>query len=65
VREAAQAARCLGEIIERHSNDLEKAYEDALAESKLPDEDQAHLRERTDEAGGFSSFVLRDLQRLE
>lgn len=65
VDEAARGARWLWEIVERYSDDLEEAYEDALAASKLPEEDQAHLQSRVKEAGGFSSFVRRDLQRLE
>lgn len=65
VNEAAQGARWLGEIVERYSDNLEEAYEDALAASKLSEEDQAHLQRRTEEAGGFSSFVVRDLRRLE
>ncbi len=65
VREAVQGARWLREVLERYSDDLEVAYEDALAASGLPEGDQAHLRRETEEAGGFSSFVLRDLRRLE
>lgn len=65
VNEAAQGARWLGEIVERYSDNLEEAYEDALVISKLSEEDQAHLRRRTEEAGGFSSFVRRYLRRLE
>ena len=65
VREAAQGARWLREIIEQHPDALEQAYEDALAHSGLPEEDQADLWRRTEEAGGFASFVRRDLRRLE
>jgi len=65
VREAAQGARWLREIVERYPDGLETAYEDALATSGLPEEDQAHLRKRAEEAGGFSSFVPRDLRKLE
>ncbi len=65
VNEAAQGARWLWEIVERYSDNLEEAYEDALAASKLPEEDRAYLQKRTEEAGGFSSFVRRDLRRLE
>jgi hypothetical protein len=65
VREAAQGARWLREVVERYSDDLEVAYEDALAASGLPEGDRAHLQRETEEAGGFSSFVLRDLRRLE
>jgi hypothetical protein len=64
-REAAQGARWLREVVQRYSDDLEVAYEDALVASGLPEEDQAHLRKGTEEAGGFSSFVRRDLRRLE
>ena len=55
----------MGEIVERHSDNPNEAYEAALAASKLSEEDQAHLQKRTEAAGGFSSFVLRDLRRLE
>ncbi len=65
LREAAQGARWLREVVQRYSGDLEVAYEDALTASGLPEEDQAHLRRGTERAGGFSSFVRRDLQRLE
>lgn len=65
VNEAAQGARWLGEIVERYSDNLEEAYKDALTASKLSERDQAHLRRRIEEAGGFSSFVRRDLRRLE
>jgi len=65
VREAAQGARWLREIVERYSDSLETAYKDALAASELPGEDQAYLRKRAEEAGGFSSFIPRDLRKLE
>ena len=65
INQAAQGTRWLGKIVERYSDNLEEAYEDALATSKLSEEDQTHLQRRTDEAGGFSSFVVRDLRRLE
>lgn len=65
VREAVQGARWLREIVERHPDSLETAYKDALAASGLPEEDQAQLRKGTEEAGGFSSFIPRDLRRLE
>lgn len=65
INEAAQGAQWLGEVVERHSDGLEKAYEDALAASGLPEEDQAYLWRRTEEAGGFSSFVRHDLRKLE
>lgn len=65
VREAAQGAQWLREVVERYSDDLEVAYEDALAASGLPEGDQAHLRRQTEEAGGFFSFVQRDLRRME
>ena len=64
-REAAQGARWLREVVQRYSGDLEEAYEDALAASGLPEEDQAHLRRGVERAGGFSSFVRCDLQKLE
>lgn len=65
VGEAVQAARWLREIVERHSDGLEQAFEEALSESELPDEDQSYLREDTEEMGGFSSFVGDRLRRLE
>jgi hypothetical protein len=64
-REATQGARWLREVVERHSDSLETAYKDALAASGLPEEDQAYLHKGTEEAGGFSSFVQRDLRKLE
>lgn len=65
IRQAVQGAQWLREVVERHSNVLEQAYEDALSESGLPDEDQAHLRNASEEAGGFSSFVEDHLWRLK
>ncbi len=65
IREAVQGAQWLREVVERHSNGLEQAYEDALSESGLPEDDQAHLWKETEEAGGFSSFVRDHLRRLE
>jgi hypothetical protein len=65
LREAAQGARWLREVVQRYSGVLEVAYKDALAASGLTEEDQDHLRRGTERAGGFSSFVRRDLQRLE
>jgi hypothetical protein len=65
VREAAQGARWLREIVERYPGGLETAYKDALAASELPEEDQAFLRKRAEEARGFSSFVPLDLRKLE
>jgi hypothetical protein len=65
VREATQGARWLREIVERYSDGLEIAYKNALDASELPGEDQAYLRKRAEEAGGFSSFVPRDLRKLE
>ena len=65
VREAAQGARWLREIVERYPDGLETAYKDALTASELPEEDQAYLRNRAEEAGGFSSFVPLDLRKLE
>ncbi len=62
IGEAAQGARWLREVVERYPDGLETAYEDALAASGLPEEDQAHLRKGTEGAGGFSSFVRRDLR---
>ncbi len=64
-REAAQGTRWLREVVQRYSGNLEEAYEDALAASGLPEEDQAHLRRGVERAGGFSSFVRCDLQKLE
>ncbi len=65
VREAAQSARWLREIVEHHPDVWEQAYEDALAESDLPEEDKADLREAAKEAGGFLPFAQRNLRRLE
>jgi len=65
IGEAAQGARWFREVVERYPDGLETAYEDALAASGLPEEDQAHLRKETERAGGFSSFVRRDLRKLE
>lgn len=65
VKEAAQSARWLREIIERHPDDWEQAYEGALAESDLNTEDEAYLRRGVEDAGGFSSFARRNLRRLE
>lgn len=65
VREAAQSARRLREIAEQYAGDLEQAYEDALAESELTEEDEAFLQSGLKEAGGFSPFVRRNLRRLE
>ncbi len=65
VREAAQSARWLREIVERHPDVWEQAYEDALAESDLPEEDKDYLRGVVEEAGGFLPFVEHSLERLE
>jgi hypothetical protein len=65
VEEAAQSARWLREIIEQHPTDWEQAYEDALANSELTEEDADYLRRGAKEAGGFLPFVQRNLQRLE
>ncbi|MCA1728031.1 MAG: hypothetical protein LC751_01050 [Actinobacteria bacterium] len=65
VREASQSARWLREIAEQHEGDWEQAYEDALAGSDLTGEDEAYLQNEITEAGGFSSFVQRNLRRLE
>ena len=53
------------EIVERHSEHLKRAYQDALTASGLPEGEQTHLWRETEEVRGFSSFVLRDLRRLE
>ena len=65
VGEAAQSAWWLREIIERHPGDWEQAFEDALVESDLPEEDKAHLQRGVKEAGGFSPFTQHNLRRLE
>jgi hypothetical protein len=65
VAEAAQSARWLREIVEQHPTDWEQAYEVALAESDLTEEDVDYLRRGAEEAGGFLPFVQRNLQRLE
>lgn len=65
VEEAAQSARWLTEIVERHQDDLDRAYEDALAESDLDEEDKAYLRDGVEKAGSFSSFVRHNLRGLE
>jgi predicted DNA-binding protein len=65
VREAAQSARWLREIIEQYAGDWEQTYEDALTESELTEEDEAYLQGGINEAGGFSPFVQSNLRRLE
>src|SRR5215207_3916201 len=65
VREAAQSARWLREIIEQHADEWEQTYEGALAGSDLTGEDETYLQSGIKEAGGFSSFVQRNLRRLE
>ena len=65
VREAAQSARWLREIIEQHASEWEQTYEDTLAGSDLTGEDKTYLQSGIKEAGGFSSFVQRNLRRLE
>jgi predicted DNA-binding protein len=65
VREAAQGARWLREIIERYPGDWEQAYEAALAESDLAGEDDDYLRKGVREAGGFLPFTRSNLRRLE
>jgi phage repressor protein C with HTH and peptisase S24 domain len=65
LREAAQSARWLSEIVEQHPTDWEQAYEDALAESDLPKEDADYLRRGAEEAGGFLPFIQRNLQCLK
>ena len=66
LRDAAQGSRWLREIVEeRRPDDLRQAYEDALAGSDLPEEDEADLRRGIERAEGFSSFVQRNLRRLE
>ncbi len=64
LEEAAQSARWLTEITERRPDDLDRAYEDALAGSDLDEEDKAYLRDGVEKAGGFSSFVRRNLRGL-
>ena len=64
LEEAAQSARWLIEITERHQDDLDRAYEDALAGSDLDEEDKAYLRDGVEKAGGFSSFVRHNLRGL-
>ncbi len=55
----------LTKIVERHANGWERAYEDILAGSDLPEENRADLRRRVERAGSFDSLVRRDLGRLE
>jgi hypothetical protein len=43
VREAVQSARWMREITEQYAGDWEQTYEDALAESKLTEEDETYL----------------------
>src|SRR4028119_1215074 len=54
VREAAQSARWLREITEQYAGDWEQTYEDALAESKLTEEDETYLPSGAKEAGGLT-----------
>ena len=65
LREAAQSARWLREIVEQRPDELNLACEDALAESELIEEDKVYLRSGIEKAGGFSSFVQHNLRRLE
>jgi hypothetical protein len=65
LREAAQSARWLREIVEQRPEDLDRACEDALAESDLIEEDKGYLKSGIEKAGGFSSFVQHNLRRLE
>lgn len=65
VREAAQSARWLREIIQRYPRDWEQAYEDALTQSDLTEEDKGDLQRGIKEAGGFSPFVQRNLRKVE
>ena len=65
VEEAAQSARWLREILEQRSGDWEQAFDGALGESDLPEEDKDYLRGVVEEAGGFLPFVERSLERLE
>lgn len=65
VEEAAQSARWLREIFEQHSGGWEQAFDDALGESDLPEEDKDYLRGVVEEAGGFLPFVEHSLERLE
>jgi hypothetical protein len=51
--------------MERHPIDWEQAYEDALADSALPQEDEAYLLREVEDAGGFLLFAQRHLRRLE
>ena len=65
VVEAARGARWLREIIERCPREWNRAYKDALIASELPGEDKAYLREGVKQAKDFSSFILRNLRKLE
>jgi hypothetical protein len=65
VREAAQSDRWLSKIIEQHSGDWAQAYKDALANSGLPQEDEAYLRRGVKDAGVFLPFAQHHLRRLE
>ena len=64
IREAAQSARWLREIVESYPDDWEQIFEDTLAGSALSEEDEADLRGVVEEAGRFLSFARRNLQRL-
>lgn len=65
VREAAQSAQWLREVIEEYPDAWEPALEDALAESDLPDEDKTYLQKGVKEAEDFLTFAQRNLRRLE
>jgi hypothetical protein len=65
VREAAQSARWLREVIEQHPADWEQVYEDTLVEADLTENDLAYLRGEVERAGGFLPFTRRNLRRLE
>ena len=51
--------------MERHPIDWEQANEDALADSALPQEDEAYLRREVKDPGRFLLFAQRHLRRLE
>ena len=65
VREAAQSAQWLREVVERHPSVWEQAYEDALAEADLPEEDKVDLWGAAKEVEGFLPFAQRNLRTLE
>lgn len=65
VREAAQSAQWLREIIDQRPGDWEKAFEDALAESDLPEEEKSYLQKGVQKAEGFLPFARCNLEMLE